>query len=123
MPMRMWHSAFLALLCFTLHAQRPHLAVSPEGTPERLQIFGTVTDSITGKPVYDCLVEYYDIDGQRLSISSVNSDGIYSMFIPGHMPFELRIEHENGYYEMRRSAPVIPEGVARFRFDLVLRPK
>lgn len=121
--MRTWHSALLALLCFTLHAQRPHLALPPEGSPERLQIFGTVTDSITGKPVYDCLVEYHDIAGERLSFSPVNSDGIYSMFIPAHVPFELRIAHENGYAELRKSAPAIPEGLARFRFDLVLRPE
>jgi len=121
--MRTWHSALLALLCFTLHAQRPHLALPPEGSPERLQIFGTVTDSITGKPVYDCLVEYYDMAGERRSISSVNSDGQYSMYIPAHVPFELRIERENGYEELRVQAPKVPTGLSQFRFDLVIRPK
>lgn len=90
---------------------------------DRVQLFGTVTDSITGKPVYDCLVEYYDMAGERLSISSVNSDGQYAMYVPAHLPFELRIERENGYRDLRTSAPQIPEGTGQFRLDLVLHPK
>ncbi|MBX2982745.1 MAG: hypothetical protein KF843_08735 [Flavobacteriales bacterium] len=121
--MRGWLPFLFLLLCGASQAQRPHLEVPPQGSPDRVQLFGTVTDSITGKPVYDCLVEYYDMAGERLSISSVNSDGQYAMYVPAHLPFELRIERENGYRDLRTSAPQIPEGTGQFRLDLVLHPK
>ena len=116
-------SALFILLSVALHAQRPHLAVPPKGSPDRVQLMGTITDSMTGKPVYDCLVAYYGRDGERRSISSVNSDGLYSMYIPAHDPFELRVERENGYLDLRKRAPEIPQGAKQFRFDLVLQPK
>ncbi len=121
--MRGWLPFLLLMLCGVSYAQRPHLDVPPQDSPDRVQVFGIVTDSITGKPVYDCLVEYYNMAGERLSISSVNSDGRYAMYIPAHLPFELRIERENGYAELRVRAPEIPEGSEPFRLDLVLKPK
>ncbi len=121
--MRGWLPFFFLMLCAASYAQRPQLDVPPQGSPERVQIFGNVTDSITGKPVYDCLVEYYDMAGERRSISSVNSDGRYALYIPAQVPFELRIERENGYADLRKQAPVIPEGAEQFRMDLVLMPK
>lgn len=121
--MRTWSFAFFALLVCSLHAQRPHLAVPPDSSADRVQVFGTVKDSLTGKPVYDCLVAYYDLQGERRSVSSVNSDGYYAMFIPAHLPFELRIEREDGYKDLGRRAPVIPNGVKQFRLDLVMLPK
>ena len=121
--MRAWLPFLFLLLCGASYAQRPHLDVPPQGSSDRVQVFGTVTDSITGKPVYDCLVEYYDMAGERLSISSVNSDGRYAMYIPALVPFELRIERENGYADLRVRAPEIPEGMDQFRLDLVLMPK
>lgn len=121
--MRAW--LILPVLFFAggLHAQKPQLVVPPESSADRVQVFGTVTDSLTGKPVYDCLVAYYDLEGNRRSVSSVNSDGHYAMFIPAHIPFELRVEREDGYKDLGRRAPVIPQGVQEFRFDLVLQPK
>lgn len=121
--MRGWLPFLFLFMCGATSAQRPHLDVPPQGSPDRVQVFGTVTDSLTGKPVYDCLVEYYDITGERRSISSVNSDGRYAMYIPAHLPFELRIERENGYAELRVQAPAIPEGAEQIRLDLVLKPK
>ncbi len=116
--------AFLfVVLCGASYAQRLQLTVPPVGPLDRVQVFGTVTDSITGKPVYDCLVAYYDLEGDRRSVSSVNSDGQYAMFIPVHIPFELRIEREDGYIDLEKRAPKVPKGVKQFRFDLVLRPK
>lgn len=87
-----------------------------------VQVQGFVSDSLTGKPVYDCLVEYYTIEGQRKAVSSVNEDGRYSMFIPVGKPFELRITKENGYCEMRRNVEAVPFGVKEFRKDLYLQP-
>ena len=121
--MRTWHILLFLLLACGLHAQKPQLEVPPDSSADRVQVFGTVTDSLSGKPVYDCLVAYYDLEGNRRSVSSVNSDGQYAMFIPAHIPFELRIEREDGYKDLGRRAPVIPKGVKQFRFDLVMRPK
>lgn len=121
--MRKWHIVLFLFLACGLHAQKPQLDVPPDSSADRVQVFGTVTDSLTGKPVYDCLVAYYDLEGDRRSVSSVNSDGQYAMFIPAHIPFELRIEREDGYKDLGRRAPVIPKGVKQFRFDLMMRPK
>lgn len=120
--MRVWLPALILFFPLGLLAQRPHLNVPPKGSPDRVQLVGTVTDSLTGKPVYDCLVAYYGVDGQRRSISSVNSDGLYSMFIPAHEPFELRVEKEDGYRDLHKAIPAIAEGKAELRLDLVLRP-
>lgn len=121
--MRTWLSALGLLATTLLMAQHPRLNVPPKGSPERVQLTGTVTDSLTGKPVYDCLVEYYGRDGQRRSISSVNSDGRYAMFIPAEKPFELRVEKENGYLNFQRRMMPVPAGTQQFRADIVLQPK
>ena len=121
--MRAWLSALSLFLACGLHAQKPHLDIPPASSVDRVQVFGMVTDSLTGKPVYDCLVAYYDLEGNRRSVSSVNSDGQYAMFIPAHIPFELRIEREDGYVNLGKRAPEIPKGIKQFRFDLVLSPK
>lgn len=92
-------------------------------TPAQVQLYGAVADSITGKPLYDCLVGYYNLQGERLSITPVNSEGIYALFIPTGTAFELRIELENGYREMRKTVPPIAEGVAEYRLDLLLQAK
>ncbi len=121
--MRTWHIVLFLFLASGLHAQKPQLAVPPDSSADRVQVFGTVTDSLTGKPIYDCLVAYYDLEGTRRSVSSVNSDGQYAMFLPAHIPFELRIEREDGYKDLGKRAPAIPKGMKQFRFDLVMRPK
>ncbi len=121
--MRFRLATLLLLLSSALLAQRPHLAVPPKGSPDRVQLVGMVTDSLTGKPVYDCLVAYYSLDGERRSFSSVNSDGLYSMFIPANAPFELRVEKEDGYHDLRIAVPAIAEGKAERRLNLRLQPK
>lgn len=121
--MRLWPVLFLLLAPTLLRAQHPHLDLPPSGSPQRIQLFGMVTDSLTRKPVYDCLVGYYDASGKRLSITSVNSDGRFALFIPAGVPYELRVERENGYVELHRAMPPAPNGLALLRQDLVLLPK
>lgn len=88
-----------------------------------VQVVGTVTDSLTGKPVYDCLVGYYTTDGKRRAVTPVNADGLYALFVAAGQPFELRVELENGYLDRRRTVPPIPPGTTSFRQDLALMPK
>jgi hypothetical protein len=120
--MRSWLPALALLLSLSAKAQHAHLAVPPKGSPQRVQLYGMVTDSLTGKPVYDCLVEYFGRDGQRSSISSTNSDGRYAMFVPAGVPFELRIVKEGGYFDLRRAVRPIAAGTGQYRQDLVLQP-
>ena len=98
-----------------------------QDTPvERLnsvQVYGSVTDSLTGKPVYDSLVEYYTADGKRKAVCSVNSDGTYAMFIPSGRTFTLRIVKENGYRSMSCTVAAIPYGIKQFRRNLLLQPR
>lgn len=89
----------------------------------RVQVFGTVVDSITGKPVYACTVEHHDLDGKRWSLTSVNSDGRYAMFVPADEPFELWVVRENGYKELHQRFAAVPAGTATFEADLRLAPK
>lgn len=88
----------------------------------QVQLQGTVTDSLSGKPVYDCLVEHYDLEGKRWALTPVNSDGRYAMFIPAEQPFELRIVRENGYRELRRALPGSQPGAKVLKVDLRLMP-
>ena len=46
-----------SLGCVSVHAQTKSKAM--------VQVNGSVTDSITGKPVYEATVEHYDIHGKR----------------------------------------------------------
>ncbi len=64
---------------------------------EQIQVFGTVIDSTTGKPVLEVTVEQYDLDGKRWSLTVSNSDGNYALFVPTNAVFELRVVKENGY--------------------------
>ncbi len=88
----------------------------------QLQVHGTVTDSVSGKPVYDCLVEQYDLDGKRWALTPVNSDGRYALYIPAEQPFELRIVRENGYRAFRRVLPGSRPGAKELKVDLRLIP-
>lgn len=115
---------FLActLLAHALLAQQP---VQPANGAAQASVHlsGRVRDGLTGKPVYDCLVAYYDTAGVRRWVTPVNSDGAYSLFIPAAARFELRVERENGYADLRRPVQAPPEGVAAWEVDLVLDPK
>ncbi len=73
--------------------------------------------------MYDCLVAYYDTAEVRRWITPVNSEGMYSLFIPAADRFELRVERENGYADLRRPLPAPPAGAASWQVDLVLSPK
>lgn len=119
MAMHRWTAALLFCLPGLLCAQTDHKAAPPP----MVQVFGSVTDSVSGKPVYDSLVEFYDAAEVRKAVSSVNADGRYALFIPAGKPFELRITKENGYHELRKPLPTIPPGTAQWRQDLVLQPK
>lgn len=90
---------------------------------EQVQVFGTVTDAVTGKPVYECLVEHYDAAGKRWSVTTVNSEGNYSLFLPTGEPFELRVTRENGYEELRQRNKAVRKGTKTFEMPLKLKPK
>jgi hypothetical protein len=111
--MRFPITLLLAFIAWQGHAQ----------SAERIQVFGTVTDAATGKPVYECLVEHYDLSGKRWSVTTVNSDGRYAMFIPADTPFELRVIRENGYQELDQRMAAIKAGTGTFRKDLKLIAK
>ncbi|MBP8823130.1 MAG: hypothetical protein KBH07_05770 [Flavobacteriales bacterium] len=111
------------LVPFAMVAQQRAGTPALDLSGSRIQLIGTVTDSLTGKPVYDCLVGYYDQRGERRMVTPVNSDGQFALFIPPHSPFELRIEQENGYRDLHTSVEVIPEGLPQMRIDLVLQPR
>lgn len=99
------------------------LFAQQDAVPKQVQLFGYVTDASTHKPVYDCLVEYYDATGKRTAVCSVNSDGTYALFIPPEAPFELRITKENGYRPLTVPLPAIAAGTSQARQDLVLLPR
>lgn len=115
--------AFLFLIAFGLHAQIPTAQTKgDDANVERVQVFGTLTDSITGKPVYECMIEHYDLTGKRWSVTTVNADGRYALFIPTGVPFELRVTQENGYLEMSHKEKAVPAGTKQLEVDLKLRP-
>ena len=87
-----------------------------------IQVFGTVTDSLTGRPIYEATVEHYDLKGKRWSLTQ-NSDGRYALFIPAGKDFELRIVRENGYQNVSKRVKAAPKGQATYEVDLVMRPK
>ncbi|MFT3886109.1 MAG: hypothetical protein QM724_11990 [Flavobacteriales bacterium] len=90
---------------------------------EQVQVYGSVTDVLTGKPVYECLVEHYDMAGKRWSVTTVNSEGLYSLFIPAGEPFELRVTRENGYQELCQRNKAVRKGSKTFELPLKLTPK
>ena len=115
--------AFLFPIAIGLHAQQPTAQTKGDDAKvERVQVFGTLTDSITGKPVYECMVEHYDLTGKRWSVTTVNADGRYALFIPTGVPFELRVTKENGYLEMSHREKAVPPGTKQIRVDLKLQP-
>lgn len=89
----------------------------------RVQVTGVVTDARTGKPVYYCLVEHYDLAGKRWSLTTVNSEGRYAMFVPAGEPFELRIVDENGYEPLAQHCRAAPPNAVSYRKDLKLVPR
>ena len=120
--MRPWLLLILLLPALPLWAQQS--GASPAGKKEgqRIQLIGSVTDQQTGKPVYDCLVGYYDAEGNRLMVTPVNSDGQYALFIPDRLPFQLRVEQENGYQDLHQQVLALPDGDPHPRIDLRLQP-
>jgi hypothetical protein len=114
----------ILLACSLLSAAGQQTGPVPDAAaPPPVQVHGLVTDSLTGKPVYDCLVGYYTMDGKRQAINPVNSDGRYALFVPPDTPFELRIEQENGYLERRLPLLALPPGSGPLRQDIRLQPK
>lgn len=99
------------------------LLFGQEKAKERVQVFGSVTDAVTGKPVYECLVEHYDVAGKRWAVTTVNSDGQYALFLPVGQPFELRVTRENGYEPLSVRHKAIKPGTATFELPLKLQPK
>ncbi|MCC6839215.1 MAG: hypothetical protein IT230_03570 [Flavobacteriales bacterium] len=121
--MRPWLLFTLLLPALPLTAQQNGPLPAGKTAGQRIQLIGSVTDQLTGKPVYDCLVGYYNADGKRLMVTPVNSDGQYALFIPDRLPFELRVEQENGYLDLHRQVMALPEGDPQPRIDLHLQPR
>lgn len=78
--------------------------------PPLVQVSGMVTDSATGRPVYDCLVEHYDLAGKRWAVITTNTEGRYAAFVPAGTSFELRIVDENGYAPLLQRVEAIAPG-------------
>ncbi len=89
--------------------------------PARVQVHGTVTDSLSGRPVFTT-VEHYDLQGKRWALTEVNGDGHYALFVPAGQAFELRVVPLPGQQELRRCVQPLDSAARTFRLDLRLRP-
>jgi hypothetical protein len=98
-----------------------HALVTLGQAPQRVQVFGTVTDSLSGRVAYTT-VEHYDLAGKRWALTEVNGDGGYALFVPAGEPFELRVTPLPGQLELRRAVPAVPADARTFRLDLRLQP-
>lgn len=87
-----------------------------------VQIHGAVIDSVSRKPVYEALVEWYDANGKRQAITQSNSEGNYALFILAGQPAELRVT-ENGYRPFMMKVPPFRSGEIARQVDLLLVPK
>ncbi|MCB0792722.1 MAG: hypothetical protein H6595_09175 [Flavobacteriales bacterium] len=96
------------------------LAVFGQDRPARVQVHGRVIVAGTGQVVY-ATVEHYDLEGKRWSLTEVNSDGRFALFLPCDVPFELRVT-ENGFVPLTEQHPAVPCGTATFEADLELTP-
>lgn len=103
----------LTLLCSVM-------SVKGQDVP-RVQVYGTVTDSLSGKAVYTT-IEHYDLAGKRWALTETNSEGRYALFVPANEPFELRVTPLPGERELRRTMAALPPSARTFRLDLRLRP-
>lgn len=88
----------------------------------RAQLYGAVIDSVSGMPVYEALVEWYDPAGKRQAIVQTNSEGRFALFIPREEDVELRVT-ENGYLPLRLDLPAFEPGESAREVDLQLIPK
>ncbi len=88
----------------------------------RVQLHGTVFDQISGVPVYEALVEWYDAKGERQAITQTNSEGHYALFLYAGQPIELRIS-ENGYKSFLEMIPPFEPGESAREVDLYVVPK
>jgi hypothetical protein len=95
--------------------------VSLGQTRPLVQVYGTVTDSVSGKAAYTT-VEHYDLAGKRWALTEVNGDGKYALFVPSGEPFELRVTPLPGQRELRRRLAALPPDARTFRLDLRLQP-
>ncbi|MBS1581879.1 MAG: carboxypeptidase regulatory-like domain-containing protein [Bacteroidetes bacterium] len=113
----------IPVLLASLGASAQQKPTAPPPPEKRVQVFGSVTDAVSGKPVYECLVEHYDLQGKRWSVTTVNSDGRYALFLPTGVPFELRVTRENGYAELDQRVEAIAPGTRTYEQPLRLSPK
>lgn len=90
--------------------------------PPLVQVSGQVLDATTGRPVYDCLVEHYDLAGKRWAVISTNTEGRFAAFVPASTAFELRIVDENGYAPLAQRVEAIAPGATGAQ-DLRLVPR
>lgn len=88
----------------------------------RAQLYGAVIDSLSGMPVYEALVEWYDPAGKRQAIVQTNSEGRFALFVPRDQGIELRVT-ENGYRPLVIEFPLFEPGESAREVDLKLVPK
>lgn len=88
----------------------------------RVQLHGAVVNAVTHAPLYEVLVEWYDVDGGRQAITQTNSEGRYALFVAGEEQVELRVK-ENGYKDFVFKVPPFEEGEQVRECDLRLEPK
>ena len=99
-------------ICLALHAK----------AQENVQLMGDVRDARSGKPVY-CTVELHDPEGRLLSMTNVNSEGHYAMFVPSDASFLLVVTEENGYQDLEKAIGPKGRGGPTFVLDLELHPR
>ncbi|MEZ4739518.1 MAG: carboxypeptidase-like regulatory domain-containing protein [Flavobacteriales bacterium] len=96
-----------------------HLGVAQDTL--RVQIHGTVLDSISLAPLAEVMVEWFDENGRQQAVSISNTDGRYAMFVRTTGSLDLRVE-ENGYRPFRTTVKDLRRGESARELDLRLRP-
>lgn len=88
----------------------------------RAQLHGAVIDSVSGMPIYEALVEWYDPAGKRQAIVQTNSEGRFALFVVREEELQLRVS-ENGYQPFSRTLPAFEPGESAREVDVELVPK
>ncbi|HMC97918.1 MAG TPA: carboxypeptidase-like regulatory domain-containing protein [Flavobacteriales bacterium] len=88
----------------------------------RVQLYGSVLHAISGTPIHEALVEWYDGNGKRQAVTQTNSEGHYALFVSSGQPIELRVK-ENGYEPFVGSVPPFEPGESARELDLRLVPE
>lgn len=99
------------------------LLLPAQEKPTMVQISGTVSDATSGKPIPDCLVEHYDTEGRLQALVPTNGDGLYALFLPAGVAYELRVARENGYLPTSSAGMPILPGRGTHTHHIALTPR